>query len=169
MYLASHHFLEFLNEHVCIILSKDFEREGLYSWSSMIVAKTLNYELDWNIQNFKSSFPAQKMVTLKYFLTWFWLWQNLRNMLTVINRRRQLKSPRSFEVIERVREYFIFWILKWLNVSINELKLRNFWVLPYELSRTRPKLVFIQLNAWKHIITVNLLRQVTQHLEEILE
>ena len=66
MYLASHHFLEFLNEHVCIILSKDFEREGLNSWSSMIVAKTLNYELDLNIQNFKSSFPAQKMVTLKY-------------------------------------------------------------------------------------------------------
>ena len=66
MYLASHHFLKFLNEHVCTILSKDFEREGLDSWSSMIVAKTLNYELDWNIQNFKSSFPAQKMVTLKY-------------------------------------------------------------------------------------------------------
>ena len=79
----------------------------------------------------------------------------------------ELKPPRSFEVIESVREYFMFWILKWLNVSINGLKLRNFRVLPYELSRNKPKLVFIQFTSMITKHKVNLLRQVTQQLVEI--
>ena len=137
MYSASHHLLEFLSEHVCIILSKDFEREGLDSWSSMIVAKTLNYELDWNIQNFKSSFPAQK----------WWHW-NICDMILILTksfkyayvtkRRGHWESSRIFDFLNS----------KWLNVSINGLKLRNFRVVPYVHSRYRPKLVFIQLNAW---------------------
>ena len=86
-------------EWTCLfsLKSKDFEREGLDSLSSMVVAKTQNYELDWNIQNFKASFPTQDVK---------WWQRNIGYRMNILARFFNLsatQSGRLRSVIERSR------------------------------------------------------------------